>query len=224
MAKILKSIYTNKEKETIVKNVTRPIEKLFKIKRSGWARWITKNGYLFYLDFFFVADENRISLELCVKPEYVDDLLWKILEFSKPLQPYSLRIMGGLAVSFVEIFKTKFNINGDEGYDESNLASLYTEIFTNINQEIDKFLHIHPNADKFYYHNKKWTDQTLPIMILCHNHKYEKALIMLNKEMAKGHTGGTDFLMSDGSWKCVYKFVKEYCLKQLEIALEQDES
>ncbi|MCM1491120.1 MAG: hypothetical protein NC095_09895 [Muribaculum sp.] len=209
------SKYTDKEKFDIINNVTKQIEKNYGVKRSSYARWKTKEGYLFNLYFFFNVKMDRISFVLEVKPIYVDDLLWEILGFEKPLKPFSLRIMGGNAVTSVPILECKWNINGDAGYEESNLISLYQQIYSTIDTYISEFLEEHPNPDEYYYHNPEWTNQMLPILIQCHKHKYRQALSLLKEEMAKGNTGGTTFYMPDNSQKTAYQFVLEYCLKHI---------
>lgn len=138
-----------------------------------------------------------------------------MLGFEKPLKPFSLRIMGGNAVTSVPILECKWNINGDSGYEESNLISLYQQIYSTVDTYISEFLEKHPNSDDYYYHNKDWTNQLLPILILSHQHKYKLAISMLNEEMAKGHTGGTTFYMPDNSQKTTYQFMLEYCLKHI---------
>lgn len=211
----VKSKYSNKEKYSILNNISKQIEKEYKTKRSDYARWITRNGYLFNLDFLLDPKINILHFQLEVKPIYVDDLLWEMLGNVKPLKPFSLRIMGCNAVTSVPIFECKWNIDGDSGYDDSNLRLLFEHIYSTIDSYITEFLKIYPNSDEYYYHNKEWTDQLLPILILCHQHKYKQALSLLNEEMAKGHTGGATFYMPDSSQKTTYQFVLEYCLKHI---------
>lgn len=215
MGEKIKSKYTNKEKYTIVNNISKQIEKEYNTKRSDYARWITRNGYLFNLDFLLDPKTNILHFKLEVKPIYVDDLLWEMFGYEKPLRPFSLRIMGGNAVTSVPIFECKWNINGDTGYDDSNLISLYKQIYSTIGTCISEFLKEHPNSDEYYYQNPKWTDQMLPILILCHQHKYNHALSLLYEEMDKGRTGGTTFYMPDNSKKTAYQFVLEYCIKHI---------
>lgn len=210
------SIYTSKEKEKLISEATKSVEKEFGVKRSRYARWICKNGYVF--DIFFTEDvkENKIFCELSVKPIYVDDLLWYVI-YKKELRPFSLRLTGGLAVTSVTLKDFEgWEINGDEGYQPSEIIKLYRYIYASIYKEIDSFLKKNADVDKFYYFNSNWSNILLTILILSHQQKYTQALYMTEKEIAMGKSGGCTFIMPDGSEKTTFEFIREYCMEQLE--------
>ncbi len=211
-----KSIYRISEKEKFVEKVRKRIENEHNIRHSYWARWTIRAGYLFWIDYFFNPKENIIFYNLKVKPIYVDDLLWKIYGYKDKIKPFSIRIMGGDAVTSIPIYESKWIIDGDDGYSESRLITLFEEIYSDIEKNIDIFLKDNPDANDFYYYNKEWSDQTLPILMLCHQQKFHEALSMVNEEMTKGRTGRTDFHMPDGEKKSSYEFVKDYCIQHID--------
>ncbi len=215
-----KSIYKNSEKRKFIDNISKQIEKEYGIKRSGYARWITIDGYLFNINSLLNPVENFLHIELEVKPLYVDDLLWEILGYGNTIKPFSLRITGCDAVTNVTICKLKWNIVGDEGYSESNLTSLYRQIYTTLENHINKFLKNHPCADDYYYYNNNWTNQILPILMLCHQHKYRQALSIIKEEMSKGRAGGVVFDMPDNTEKTTYQFMQDYCLSQINSKID----
>lgn len=209
------SLISNKEKRQLFDNACKPIEKEHCVKKSSYARWTTREGYLFIIDTLFVPQDNQIFLELKVKPLYVDDLLWKILGYELPIRPFSLRIMGCDHVVSIPIFKTSWIINAVTGYDDISLSLKLQEIYKEIEFHIAAFLKENPIADKYFFFDKNWHDQMLPMMMLCHQNKYLNALDLVNDEIDKGKSGGIVFKMPDGSEKTAYQFVKEYCLKHI---------
>ncbi|MDO4335576.1 MAG: hypothetical protein Q4C37_07105 [Bacteroidales bacterium] len=217
-----KSIYSDREKFQKIDALSKPVEKKFNFKRSSWARWTTRDGYLFNADVSLNPKEDILFFELEVKPIYVDDLLWKIYKYKRELKPFSLRILGVDAVMSVDILKSQWRLDGDEGYAESSLTSALEHIYTIIEEAIRRFLKEHPNADTYYYYNERWTDQMLPILMLCHQHKYDAALSMLNEEISKGRNGGVVFYMPDDTQKTSFQFVKEYILNQQQSIIRKD--
>lgn len=164
-----------------------------------------------------VESKGRYSFfDLKVKPIYVDDLLWEIYKYKRELKPFSLRILGVDAVMSVDILKSQWRLDGDEGYAESSLTSALEHIYTIIEEAIRRFLKEHPDADSYYYYNERWTNQLLPILMLCHQHKYNAALSMLTEEISKGRNGGVVFYMPDDTQKTSFQFVKEYILNKLQ--------
>lgn len=210
------SIYTVREKEKLISEASKSVEKEFGVKRSSYARWICRDGYLFDISFYENCKDNSILCNLYVKPIYVDDLLWQII-YKKELRPFSLRITGGLAVPEIQLkYYYGWKINGDEGYEQTELIRLYREIYNEITCEINNFIRKNPDVNNFYYHNPEWHNNLLAILILCHQQKYSQALAMTQEDINKGETGGTTFIMSDESEKTTLEFVREYCLERIE--------
>lgn len=212
---MIEMIIPNKEKSRLFDNACKLIEKEHCVKRSSYARWTTREGYLFIIDTLFVPQNNQFFLELEVKPLYVDDLLWEILGYELPIRPFSLRIMGCDHIVAVPIFKTSWMIDGDTGYADTSLSLKLQEIYKEIEFHIAAFLKANPIVDKYFFFNKNWHDQMLPMMMLCHQNKYRNALDLVNDEINKGNSGGIVFKMPDGTEKTAYQFVQEYCLKHL---------
>lgn len=216
-ANIPKSKFSDTEKQKMLNIASKQIEKKFKIKRIRDSKYIVKEGYIFDWYFNFAAETNVIYCYLSVKPIYVDDLFLRIIGITDEIRPFSLRVDGGNAVPPICIEKFQWQINGDAGYEESNLECLFDNIYSSIIQRSDAFIKENPNADLYtpiIVNNGKI--ELIDLLILCHQHKYGEVINLANEELSKGNKGGYQWYMPDGTFKGAYDYIKSYCLNQLK--------
>lgn len=214
---ISKSKYSGAEKLKMLNIVSKQIEKKFKIKRIRDSKYIVREDYIFDWYFNFTAETNVICCYLSVKPIYVDDLFLKIIGITEKIKPFSLRVDGGNAVPSVCIEKIQWQINGDEGYEESNLECLFYNIYSTIIQRTDAFIKENPNADLYTpIIVNKGKIELIDLLILCHQHKYREVLNLANEELSKGNKGVYQWYMPDGTFKGAFDYIKSYCLNQLK--------
>lgn len=213
---ISKSKYSDKEKLKMLDITSKQVEKEYKIKRIRFNKYTAKDSYIFDLFFNMATKTNTIRCYLSVKPLYVDDLFWKILGKSDEIKPFSLRVDGGIAVPSICIGKFDWQINGDAGYEESNLKGLFDTIYSTIMQKIDTFIKVNPDADRYAPILNKNKVELIDLLILCHQYKYGEALDLVNKELSNGNKGVYQWYMPDGSFKGAYDYIKSYCQDQLK--------
>lgn len=213
---VSKSKYSHKEKTKKLDIASKLIEKKYKIKRIRFNKYIAKDSYVFDLFFNMPTETNTIQCYLGVKPLYADDLFWKILGRTDEIKPFSLRVDGGIAVPSICIGKFDWRINGDPGYEESNLVGLFDTIYSTIMQKIDAFIKENPDADRYAPILDKNKVELINLLILCHQHKYQEVLELVDRELSNGNKGVYQWYMPDGSFKGAYDYIKSYCLNQLK--------
>lgn len=208
---IYKSTCKMSIKQDLIDQTIKIVEKKYGIKKSGWARWITKAGYIFEISNIFNADENALIYNIFVKPIYVDDLLWEIIGYEKEIRPFSLRINGGLAVSGILMFNHKWHIDGDSGYTQENLISMFDSIYSEILSLICEFIDKYPDPNTYYNEDINDSNRLITILMLCHNNRFKEVVDIIGKEVAEHKLSGLIFEMPDGNWKDAYTFIIDYC-------------
>ena len=202
------------------------IEKIIKTERKALSLAIgyKKRDYCFYKKFddYFVSImateygmlHNEIEVEAEIKPMYVDDIFWDIMDWSSnKTSALSLRAVGAFTVRGLDVFSERRAIEDiSEVHDvlyelTEKSASAVEELMKKYSKDPDAF------DEMIEKSNNKYSDLELyEILRLIHLNDFSQAKKVLEKALSEGRKGR----FANGN-KYVYQAALEYCSKQNNI-------
>lgn len=196
----------SKDLRKLSDDIRRKVSRTFGFRQSSYINWIVKEGYFFYLQHLSFA---RVNLE--VKPMYADDLWWDIFKLPENKKcPISLRGTGAFSIHAVNLKEYALVDEQTDCTNEDALCEKWQNIFRAALQDIDSFLHNHPNADTFIP-DKNYNydaDRLLYFITLLHNGRKREVVQTINELKAQGHS----CLFHDfASGMDSYDFILEWC-------------
>ena len=132
--------------EKISKNCRKQVAKKYGWKQNDYLNWKVDSGYFFSLEHLVLED---VSFE--VKPYFIDDLWWDIMEMPENKKaPKSLRGNGAFAVTGVQLKDyTVFETNKISEYTEDDVIARWEDTFKDVEADIARFLSENPNPETF---------------------------------------------------------------------------
>ena len=158
----------HKEMKKYLEYKTKEVFKTYKLKKKDYMFYLSRNN-MFY-SIMFSMSNNTIKVYFYVKPLWIDDILWDILNMSSnKTLPISLRSVG------------TFTINSQiKEYNFKNEK----EINRIVNSSFHDLLELSNAYDEDYYLsdyvNISYQKEMIYTIVLIHNKEYEKALNFLN--------------------------------------------
>lgn len=195
-----------KELRKLSDDIRRKVSRSFGFRQSSYINWIIKEGYFFCLQHLSSAE-----VSLLVKPMYADDLWWDIFNLPENKKcPTSLRGIGAFSIPAATLKEYAFIGEQIDCANEETLHKKWQNIFCSATQDIDFFLHNHPNADTFIPDkNYKYdADRLLYFITLLHNGRKNEVAQTINELKAQGHCClFHDFASNMDSYDFILKYI-----------------
>ncbi|MDE5786460.1 MAG: hypothetical protein K2H98_08020 [Duncaniella sp.] len=196
------------EKERIARNIRRELGKKYWYKQSDDINWKIKGEY-----FFWINTLHIICSDFRVKPLYMDDLYWKIINPGREERfPQSLRGTGILGSSSIMLWDERFPKNLNKDFSAEWYEQILTQVFEKADETIESFFIENPVPDRFSEILLKNNDRKDLgfVLALVKEQKYEAAIEMAG-ELKDAPGVGIAYLMPDNTQKDCYEFIIDYC-------------
>ncbi len=189
--------------EKVSNKYRKQVAKRFGWKQNDYLNWKINSGYYFSLCHLVLE-----QVELSVKPYFIDDLWWDILEMPECKQaPKSLRGNGSFAVPDVKLKEyAVFDTVKIPVYAEDDVAAQWESTFNTIESDIAHFLSENPNPDVFCPSGR--TNRIYDLMMDIHSGNTQQALERI--EYFKSHNFGSGYGGPKGD---AYGYIERWCKK-----------
>lgn len=189
--------------EKVSNKCRKQVAKSFGWKQCDYLNWKIDSGYYFSLCHLVLE-----QVELSVKPYFIDDLWWDILEIPENKKaPKSLRGNGAFAVRGVHLKEyIVFDKYIIPDYKEDDVIARWESTFNTIEADIAQFLSENPNPDVFCPPGR--TNYIYDLMMDIHSGNLDQALEKI--ELSKiNHIGG--FIHGPKGYD--YEYIERWCKK-----------
>lgn len=204
---------TSKEFDKCINTSRKSVGSEFGFKKSGYVSYKIVDGYFFYMLHLVNA-----SVDLHVKPFYIDDLWCDIFQIPEAKKPISLRGNGAFALSG-EIVGSYDTFPGNrEIYSESIIWDIWESVFNEIESDIHNFISQNPSAD-LYLPPTTYArgDVSLSYLVaLLHNNRVEEVIDLVTKAIQEEQCCGmSKYIINIGQdgndvEKDGYSFILDY--------------
>lgn len=183
-----------KEMNEYLESKTKEVFKTYNLKKKDYMFYLSKNN-MFY-SIMFSMSNNNINVHFYVKPLWLDDILWDILDMSSNKNaPISLRSVGAFTI-FSQIEAKEYSFE-----DEKDIDKIVDNSFKNILELSNTY---NENDYLKEYPNISYQKEMIYTIVLIHSKEYEKALNFLK------NTKISDFVSNN---KCFSDLAIEYIRK-----------
>ena len=172
--------------EKVSNKCRKQVAKSFGWKQNDYLNWKIDSGYYFSLCHLVLE-----QVELSVKPYFIDDLWWDIIEMPENKQaPKSLRGNGSFAVPDVDLKEyIVFETGKIPVYTEDDVVARWESTFKTVEADIAHFLRENPNPDSFCPSGR--TNRIYELMMDIHSGHLNEALEKI--ELSKANHIGIFF-------------------------------
>ena len=162
-----------RELKKAVNVLDKKLAKEYKLKKISDYIWCKKDELLFEMSSDVVENEGicRCYIDARVKPIWVDDILWDLIDMAdNKNQPLSLKINGAFTVYGIEVFKLVYELPKWEIDELEECLHKGYEMFIEHIQKIDIDYYIN-NYNKPSYH-----EEIHELIMLIYNERYSEAI------------------------------------------------
>lgn len=195
------------EKEKYIKNVRKSVGRKYKFRQSNYVNWKAKDGFFFCL--------NTLTLkktELFVKPLYMDDLYWKMVNPSEWKRSDSDRWYGVDACLIWEEHLPKSLV---AEFSPEQSERIWENVYQKVELEINSFLQKCPHPDSFtrYVAGLEKVSPLTEMLIKVYEGKTDEAYRIAKACIDRGEKGTRAWSMpGEQGFKHEYEFILDYCL------------
>ncbi len=197
---------SRKELEILSDAARRRVGGEFGFASSGCASWIETDGY-----FFYVEAPRMSSISLKVKPLYVDDFWWNLIDSPlKNHEGHGWRASED-AVQGQEIRDFRIRTSELEWGNEAELESLWRGVFGSVVEWMDFFIKSNPVARRFIPAGRYKVDrkQLLYFICLIHNGGSDE-VVRLIREYKKEGLQCRNFYNGLSTYDCILNYCIRY--------------
>lgn len=194
--------------EQIVAQRLKEIVKSSKYKKNNSCLYKKYNDYFFSILVIEAGlDNDIIRIRGNIKPYFVDDIFWDIMQMSSnKVASLSLRAVGAFSIMGVEVFCQEVQIK-----DLSEVSSIVDELIQKCDDEFltttKQISNPYESFVEFALVKKKSLDtDMIEVLTYIYNKDYDKAKKYAINELEKGNRGR----FSNGT-KFIYQLVVDYC-------------
>ena len=143
--------------------------KKYHFKKYDYIFYMVKNDLFYSISFFLHQDNLRV--DIAVKPLWVDDLLWDILDMcSNKKEPASLRGVGAFTI------QSKIQIKNYRVENSAQIDEVVNHCFKEMIELVNHYTEENYLKD---WVNISYQNQMIKTIVLIHNKEYRKALQFL---------------------------------------------
>ncbi|MCR1869789.1 hypothetical protein [Longicatena caecimuris] len=174
--------------------------KAYKMKKKDYMIWYSINDLFIecMIDVRETVDDRCCcSIQVKIKPLWIDDLLWDCLGMeNNKAEPMSLRAIGAFTVSGVEVYSDYAYLKEWTREEMETYVDLYLEKFNQIMNEV--------TIDDFYAHisDNTYHEELRVSLTMAYNTRYQEAIEYLKDK-------GEGIFCNKGLW--IHDGIKQYC-------------
>ena len=195
------------EKEKYIKNARKSVGRKYKFRQSDYVNWKIKDGFFFCLETFTLKETK-----LFVKPLYMDDLYWKMVN------PFGMKWSDHDRWSGVDgylIWKEQLPKSLVAEFSPEQSEQIWEDIYQKVEREIASFLQKYPHPDCFsqYVAGLEKVSPLTEMLIKVYERKTDEAYRIAKACIDRGEKGNRAWSVpGEQGFKHEYEFILDYCL------------
>ena len=195
------------EKEKYINNVRRSVGKKYKFRQTDYVNWKIRDGF-----YFCLKTLTPKKTELFVKPLYMDDLYWKMVNPSGMKWSDNDRWYG---VEGYLIWEERLPKSLVAEFSPEQSERIWEDVYQKVEWEINSFLRKYPHPDCFarYVAGLEKTSSLTEMLIKVYEGKTDEAYRIAKACIDRGEKGTRAWSMpGEQGYKHEYEFILDYCL------------